>query len=101
MKWRALSLRTLLFGVIGTLSLLLLAVAGMSAFESWQELETASDVADENAVADSLLESGRYLIEERDLTVTALQASDAGATLERTDLAEGQSRDRQERDNLR
>ena len=91
MKWRTLSLRNLLFGVIGTLSLLLLTVAGMSAFESWQELETASDVVDDNSVTDSLLESGRYLIEERDITVTALQASDAGTTLWRADLAESRT----------
>ncbi len=55
MKWRTLSLRNLLFGVIGALSLLLLIVSGMSAFESWQELETASDVADDNSITDSLL----------------------------------------------
>ena len=88
MKWRTLSLRNLLFGVIGTLSLLLLTVAGMMAFDAWQDRETANDVVADNAITDKLLESGRYLIAERDTAAAALQTIDSSAGFSASGLAE-------------
>ena len=65
------SLRNLLFGVVGTLSVLLLIVAAMIATDAWRQRAVADHVVENNATTDLLLQSGRYLLEEReDVMVT-------------------------------
>ncbi|MCK5623063.1 MAG: HAMP domain-containing protein, partial [Alphaproteobacteria bacterium] len=68
------TLRNLLFGVLATLSLLLVGIAGMSANEAWRQLKIAEEVEDSNRDADMLLRASAHLIGERDLIRVALAA---------------------------
>ena len=72
------TIRMQLLGVMGMLGLLLLGLAGMSAGDAWRQRSAASMVSESSTHADLLLESARYLIEERDATRLAL-SSDAAA----------------------
>jgi methyl-accepting chemotaxis protein len=77
------TLRQLIFAVVGTLSLFLVIVAGMSASDAWQNRWAAKAVDRSNQMTDRLLQATRHLIEERDLASIFLQAGDAfdtGAT---------------------
>lgn len=76
------TLRNLLFGVLGPLGLLLAVVAGLSANDAWRDRATATAVAGSNADTDLLLVASHYLIEERDSAYVALVSPDAavGAT---------------------
>lgn len=76
----SLSLRKLLFFVVGTLSILVMVLSGMSAFDAWDQRAIAEEVVEDNELTDSLLTAGRLLIEERDITATVLQTIEKGAT---------------------
>ncbi len=73
------TLRNLLFGVVGTLSVLLLIVATMTASDAWRQRAVADHVVENNATTDLLLQSGRYLLEERDGVSAALALANAAS----------------------
>ncbi len=80
------TIRNLLFSIVGILSVLLVIVTTVSATRAFIERETARQVIALNGVGDLLLASGRHLIEERDNAVMALQA-DSGAVASNRDEA--------------
>ncbi len=86
------SLRNLLFAVIGALSLLLVVVAGKSALDAWKGNEIASEVVTDNALTDLLLKSGHFLIEERDRTAAALHTLDGASARGKAGLSELRSK---------
>ncbi len=69
------TIRNLLFGIVGVLGLLLVAVTGFAAREAQQDRGAARHATEINRIGDLLLTSSRYLIEERDRVVIALRAS--------------------------
>ncbi len=71
------TLRRLIFAVVGSLSLFLGIVASMTANDAWEQRSAAHAVSRSNQVTDELLVATRHLIEERDLASVFLQASGA------------------------
>ena len=82
------TLRQLIFAVVGTLSLFLVIVAGMSASEAWTKRGAATAVNRSNQITDVLLAATRDLIEERDLASILLQAPDMSDASTRAALVE-------------
>ena len=72
-----LTLKQLLFAVVGALSALLLFVAGMSASEALDNRDVALEVAESVSDTEMLLDSAMLLVEERDLVRVALTAPGA------------------------
>lgn len=72
------SLRKLLFLVLGMLGALLALAAGLAAGNAWQDRHTAQKVAGINASTDELLRGVLTLIEERDAAYFALVHSEPG-----------------------
>jgi methyl-accepting chemotaxis protein len=70
------TLRQLIFAVVGTLSAFLVIVAGVSASDAWRNRSAATAVDRSNQITDVLLAATRDLIEERDLASILLQAPD-------------------------
>jgi methyl-accepting chemotaxis protein len=68
------SIRNLLFCVVGVLGLLLVGVTGFFAKDAYDNRAAAQHVIEINRVSDFLLTGGRHFIEERDRVVIALQA---------------------------
>ena len=71
------TLKQLLFTVVGALSVLLLFVAGMSAKEAMDQRAIALEVAETVADTEVLLDSTMLLVEERDIVGAALTAPGA------------------------
>ncbi len=71
------TLKQLLFAVVGALSVLLLFVAGMSASEALDQRNVALEVAETVADTGMMLDSAMLLIEERDIVGVALTAPGA------------------------
>lgn len=71
------TIRFLLFGVVGILGGLLVIVAGMSAKDALNAWNIAEEVAEVNADSDSFLEVREHLVLERDVIRLSLISEDA------------------------
>jgi methyl-accepting chemotaxis protein len=69
------TIRNLLFSIVGALGLLLVFVTGIAAVEAYRERGAAQHVIEINRIGDLLLTSSRNLIEERDRVAIALRTS--------------------------
>ena len=79
------SLRNILFSVIGALTLMLLAVAAMTAAEAWHDKGIADDVVASGELNERLLSGAMHLVKERDATYLALRTDGSAAVDAPTD----------------
>ena len=73
------SLRIILFTVIGALAIMLLVIAGLSARHAWQQNRIADEVVSSSRVAALLLEGARRVLAERDNAYIAHRTDDKAA----------------------
>jgi len=70
------TLRTMLFAVLGMLGGLLLAVTGILANGAWSDRTVALNVVETNTDADMILRAERFLVTERDATALAIASAE-------------------------